>query len=224
MIRFDMSEYMEKHSISGLIGSPAGYVGYEDGGRLIEAVKRKPYSVLLFDEIEKAHPDIPDLLLQALDDGHITSADGVRVSLKNCIIIMTTNVGARTSEEKSRQFGFISGEKDTTSQIVKSELMKAFRPEFINRVDEIAVFRRLSEPDTEKICRKMTDELKERAAAAGISLEITEAAVKKLAKAGHSDKFGARGMYRTIVNKIENPLSDMILSGATEAVFDEDDV
>ena len=222
LIRFDMSEYMEKHSVSGLIGSPAGYVGYEDGGRLIEAVRRHPYSILLFDEIEKAHPDIPDLLLQALDDGHLTSADGVKVSLKNCIIIMTTNVGAGTAAEKSRSLGFISGEK--SEDIVQSELMKTFRPEFINRVDGIAVFSRLTEHDIEKICADMTEGLIRRAAEAGVKLEITEAAVRKLAKAGYSEKFGARGLYRTIVSRVEEPLADMILSGAKEAVFDENDV
>ena len=224
LIRFDMSEYMEKHSVSGLIGSPAGYVGYEDGGRLIEAVKRHPYSVLLFDEIEKAHPDIPDLLLQALDDGHLTSADGTRVSLKNCIIIMTTNVGARTSEEKNRSFGFISPEKDCTHEIVKAELMKAFRPEFINRVDGIAVFSRLSEQDTRSICAGMISELAGRAAERGVTLTVTDSAVGKLAKEGHSERFGARYLYRHIAEKIEEPLADMILAGVKSAVFDEGDV
>ncbi|MBR5088468.1 MAG: ATP-dependent Clp protease ATP-binding subunit, partial [Ruminiclostridium sp.] len=224
LIRFDMSEYMEKHSVSGLIGSPAGYVGYEDGGRLIEAVKRHPYSVLLFDEIEKAHPDIPDLLLQALDDGHLTSADGVRVSLRNCVIIMTTNVGAEAYSDKNAALGFINPEKCRTDDAVRDELMKAFRPEFINRVDCIAVFGRLSEHDTEVICGQMVNELKQRAAEAGVTLEVTEAAIKKLAALGHSDKFGARELYRTIVARVENPLADMILAGAKEAVFGGDDV
>ena len=220
LIRFDMSEYMEKHSVSGLIGSPAGYVGYEDGGRLIEAVRRHPYSVLLFDEIEKAHPDIPDLLLQALDDGHLTSADGVKVSLKNCIIIMTTNVGARTAEEKTRSFGFISPEKDRTADIVKDELYKAFRPEFINRVDAVAVFSRLTERDTLRICKNMIAQLISRAAEAGIALTVTDAAAAKLAKLGHSDKFGARFLARTITEKLEDPLADKILAGEKYAVFD----
>ena len=224
LIRFDMSEYMEKNSVSGLIGSPAGYVGYEDGGRLTEAVKRHPYSVLLFDEIEKAHPDIPDLLLQALDDGHITSADGVKVSLKNCVIIMTTNVGARASAENAKSLGFISGEKDKTEDIVKSELMKAFRPEFINRVDSIAVFSRLREQDIRTICANMVTELKERAAEAGVALTVTEEAVNKLAKEGYSDTLGARELQRTIAVKLEEPLADMILAGAKEAVFGEADV
>ena len=224
LIRFDMSEYMEKHSVSGLIGSPSGYVGYEDGGRLVEAVKRRPYSVLLFDEIEKAHPDVLDLLLQVLDDGHLTAADGTRVSLKNCIIIMTTNVGARASEEKKPTVGFISGENEKYDDIIKAELMKAFRPEFVNRVDEIAVFSRLSEEAAVLICRKMISELSERAAEAGISLTVTDAAVKKLAKLGYNEKFGAREMYRTVVKHIEDPLVEKLLSGEKSAVFDENDI
>ena len=224
LTRFDMSEYMEKHSISGLIGSPSGYVGYEDGGRLIEAVKRRPYSVLLFDEIEKAHPDVLDLLLQVLDDGHLTAADGTRVSLKNCIIIMTTNVGARASEEKKPAVGFISGESEKYDDIIKSELMKTFRPEFVNRVDEIAVFSRLSEEAAVLICRKMIAELTERAVEAGISLSVTDAAVRKLSKLGYSEKFGAREMYRTIVKHIEDPLAEKILAGEKTVVFDESDI
>lgn len=224
LTRFDMSEYMEKHSVSGLIGSPSGYVGYEDGGRLIEAVKRRPYSVLLFDEIEKAHPDVLDLLLQVLDEGHLTAADGTRVSLKNCIIIMTTNVGARASGEKKPAVGFISGENENYDDIIKAELMKTFRPEFINRVDEIAVFSRLSEEAAVIICRKMISELSERAAGAGISLTVTDTAVRKLAKLGYSEKFGAREMYRTIVKHIEDPLAEKLFSGEKQAVFDEADI
>ena len=224
LIRFDMSEYMEKHSISGLIGAPAGYVGYEDGGRLIQAVKRRPYSVLLFDEIEKAHPDIPDLLLQALDEGHLTSADGVKVSLKHCIIIMTTNIGSSAYSDKNRPLGFISGENDGLEDAVRGELRKAFRPEFINRADGIAVFRRLGERDLELICRGMTQELAERAKAAGVGLTVTDEAVAKLARSGSSELYGARELYRTIVRRIEEPLADMILSGAKSAVFGENDV
>ena len=224
LTRFDMSEYMEKHSISGLIGSPAGYVGYEDGGRLIKALKRRPYSVILFDEIEKAHPDIPDLLLQALDDGHITSADGVKVSLRNCVVIMTTNVGARASEEKSRPFGFGSAEENKAESIVREELLKAFRPEFIARVDEVVVFSKLDENAVGTICRNMTDELTRRAEEAGVKLTVTEAAVRRIAAAGYDDRYGARGLYRKIAAAIEAPLADMILEGKREAVFDEDDL
>lgn len=224
LIRFDMSEYMEKYSVSGLIGSPAGYVGYEDGGRLTEAVKRRPYSVLLFDEIEKAHPDVLDLMLQILDEGHLTSADGTRVSLKNCIIIMTTNVGARASAENKPALGFISGESEKYDDIIKAELAKTFRPEFINRVDEIAVFSRLSEESAAVICRKMTDALTERAAGSGITLTVTDGAVKKLARLGYSEKYGAREMQRTVVKHLEDPLAEKVLAGEKNVVFDADDI
>ena len=224
LIRFDMSEYMEKHSVSGLIGATAGYVGYEDGGRLIEAVKKKPYSVILFDEIEKAHPDVLNILLQLLDDGHITSADGRKVSAKNCIIIMTTNVGARHITEKSGSLGFISGEKgEMIEETVKKELKNTFRPEFLNRADEIVVFGKLSERDIEKVCRNMLAELTERVSERGYTLEVTEEAVKRLAEKGYSEKFGARNLYRTIVSLVENPVAEEILRGgeSRKIIFDE---
>ena len=224
LIRFDMSEYMEKHSVSGLIGAPAGYVGYEDGGRLIEAVKNKPYSVILFDEIEKAHPDVLNILLQLLDDGHITSADGRKVSAKNCIIIMTTNVGARHITEKSGSLGFISGEKgEIIEETVKKELKNTFRPEFLNRADEIVVFGKLSKEDIERVCRNMITELTERVSETGYTLEVTEEAVKKLAEKGYSEKFGARNLYRTIVSLVENPIAEEILKEGEKRkiIFDE---
>ncbi len=226
MIRFDMSEYMEKHSVSGLIGAPAGYVGYEDGGRLIGAVKRHPYSVLLFDEIEKAHPDVLDLLLQVLDEGHITSADGVRVSVKNCIVIMTTNIGARQMTERSAPVGFARESGALMSDTVMAELRKALRPEFINRVDETAVFSPLGEAETGKICRIMLDDLINRVSERGIELEVTDSAVKKLARLGHSDKYGARSMYRTIVKHVEDKLAELILSDPSLKCvrFDEEDI
>ncbi len=226
LIRFDMSEYMEKHSVSGLIGAPAGYVGYEDGGRLIEAVKRRPYRVLLFDEIEKAHPDVLNILLQALDEGHITSADGVRVSLKSCVIIMTTNVGAKHITGGNAPLGFGAETKDTVSEAVNSELTAAFSPEFLNRIDEIAVFSRLSRENICTIARNMLSELIERAAAAGVELTVTEAALRKLAELGYSEKYGARSLNRTIINKVETPLADALLRDpALKAMtFDESDV
>lgn len=226
LIRFDMSEYMEKHSVSGLIGAPAGYVGYEDGGRLIESVKRHPYSVLLFDEIEKAHPDVLNILLQGLDEGHITSADGVKVSLKSCMIIMTTNAGAELVSGKVATLGFAAGSSGSAEDAVLAELGKAFRPEFLNRIDGIAVFSRLTPADIVQIARKMLAELTERAAAAGVGLTVTDAAVKKLAELGYSEKYGARGLYRTIVKKIEDPLADALLKdqGLREMTFDETDV
>ncbi len=211
LIRFDMSEFMEKHSVSGLIGAPAGYVGYNDGGRLIKAVKRHPYRVLLFDEIEKAHPDVLDILLQILDEGFVTSADGERVSLRHCIIVMTTNVGARHITEKKQSLGFAPAQTDETAQIVRSELMKAFRPEFLNRVDDIVIFRKLSSDDMERICRSMLDELAERAMQKGVKLTFSDEQVAELAKEGYSEQFGARDLYRTVIRRVEEPLADAIL-------------
>ncbi len=217
LIRFDMAEYMEKHSVSGLIGAPAGYVGYEDGGRLIEAVKKKPYSVVLFDEIEKAHPDVLNLLLQILDYGHVTSADGRKVSMKNCIVIMTTNEGSAAL--KSQRLGF--GDREAATD--EKPLERAFRPEFLNRIDEIVIFRPLSEADIGVICGKMLDELKSRVSDAGYELEITEKAKEKLAVLGYSGKYGARNLYRTIVRLVENPVSEEILTGCGKRiVFSED--
>ncbi len=225
LIRFDMSEYMEKHSVSGLIGAPAGYVGYEDGGRLIEAVRKKPYSVVLFDEIEKAHPDVLNLLLQVLDEGKITSADGRTVSLKNCVIIMTTNVGARHIVSGNAPLGFSGGDGEKSAEeSVLRELRETFRPEFLNRIDETVVFRRLSHENVVEICRNMIAELCGRAAEAGYRLTVSDEAVEKLAELGYSDKYGARSLYRTIVKRLEDPVSEEILSGTAEKeiLFDKE--
>ena len=226
MVRFDMSEYMEKHSVSGLIGAPAGYVGYEDGGRLVEAVRRRPYCVVLFDEIEKAHPDVLNLLLQVLDDGTLTAADGRKVSLKNCIIIMTTNIGARCMLSGGAPLGFIGGENNVGEVNVRKELSDNFRPEFLNRIDEIVVFRPLDRSEIERICRGMLDELKRRVREAGYELTVTEEAVRKLAELGYSEKYGARNLYRTIIRKVENPVSEKILGDPTqhEIIFGETEI
>ncbi len=222
LIRFDMSEYMEKHSVSGLIGAPAGYVGYEDGGRLIEAVKKKPYSVVLFDEIEKAHPDVLNLLLQALDDGHITSADGRRVSMKNCVIIMTTNEGAEAL--KGQKLGF--GESGDDYNKKENALERVFRPEFLNRIDEIVAFRSLSKENIGVICEKMLCDLKKRVSDAGYSLEISDSAAERIAEKGYNPKYGARNLYRSIVRLVENPVSERILRNPREKriVFDEQQI
>lgn len=219
LIRFDMSEYMEKHSVSSLIGAPAGYVGYEDGGRLIEAVRKKPYSVVLFDEIEKAHPDILNLLLQVLDEGHITSADGRRVNMQNTIIIMTTNAGAEAL--KSRTLGF--GEETGIAPKQEKELERIFRPEFLNRIDEIVHFEPLTKENILSICRNMLNDLKERVTERGYELEISDRAAEILAEEGYSEKYGARNLGRSIVRLVENPLSEEILGGAEKRiVFDEE--
>ncbi len=218
VIRFDMSEYMEKHTVSRLVGSPPGYVGYDEGGQLTEAVRRKPYSVVLFDEIEKAHPDIFNILLQILDDGVLTDSQGRKVNFKNTVIIMTSNVGARAiSEQKSLGFG----DKDTAAKddkAIKDEVMTAlkaqFRPEFLNRIDDIIVFKQLEKDDITEIARRLLKVLSDRIFDnMEITLSFTEKAVEKLADAGFDKVYGARPLRRAIQNAIEDSLSEEILSG-----------
>ncbi len=218
VIRFDMSEYMEKHTVSRLVGSPPGYVGYDEGGQLTEAVRRKPYSVVLFDEIEKAHPDIFNILLQILDDGVLTDSQGRKVNFKNTVIIMTSNVGARAiSEQKSLGFG----DKDAAAKddkTIKDEVMTAlkaqFRPEFLNRIDDIIVFKQLEKDDITEIARRLLKVLSDRIFDnMEITLSFTEKAVEKLADAGFDKVYGARPLRRAIQNAIEDSLSEEILSG-----------
>lgn len=218
VIRFDMSEYMEKHTVSRLVGSPPGYVGYDEGGQLTEAVRRKPYSVVLFDEIEKAHPDIFNILLQILDDGVLTDSQGRKVNFKNTVIIMTSNVGARAiSEQKSLGFG----DKDAAAKddkAIKDEVMTAlkaqFRPEFLNRIDDIIVFKQLEKDDITEIARRLLKVLSDRIFDnMEITLSFTEKAVEKLADAGFDKVYGARPLRRAIQNAIEDSLSEEILSG-----------
>ena len=218
VIRFDMSEYMEKHTVSRLVGSPPGYVGYDEGGQLTEAVRRKPYSVVLFDEIEKAHPDIFNILLQILDDGVLTDAQGRKVNFKNTVIIMTSNVGARAiSEQKS--FGFGDKEQNTNDdKTIKDNVMSAlkaqFRPEFLNRIDDIIVFKQLEKADIAEIANRLLKVLADRVFDnMEISLSFTEGAVEKLADAGFDKVYGARPLRRAIQNAIEDALSEDILSG-----------
>lgn len=219
LIRFDMSEFMEKHSVSALIGAPAGYAGYEDGGRLVEAVRKKPYSVVLFDEIEKAHPDVLNLLLQILDDGIVTASDGRKAVLKNCIIIMTTNAGSQQGKSAGIGFGASANEQN------EKELSAVFRPEFLNRVDEIVYFNSLTKDDISKICSNMLNDLKKRVKEAGYILEITPEAQEIITCKGYSGKYGARNLRRTIIRLIENPVSEEILGGADEViVFDKERV
>lgn len=217
MIRFDMSEFMEKHNASRLVGSPPGYVGYDEGGQLTEKVRRKPYSVILFDEIEKAHPDVFNMLLQILDDGILTDSQGRRVDFKNTVIIMTSNLGAQIIAGETRAIGFgenDDGESDRkTEQAVMRELKKAFRPEFINRVDEIIVFNRLRKEETEQIAEKLLGELSQRLSQQNIELEFTPETAQAIAKAGFDPVYGARPLKREIRKKIEDPLSEMILDG-----------
>lgn len=218
LIRIDMSEYMEKHTVSKMIGSPPGYVGFDDGGQLSEKVRRNPYSVVLFDEIEKAHPDVFNILLQVLDDGHITDSTGRKVSFKNCVIIMTSNAGAnRIVDPKKLGFAAVEDEKmdyDKMKSGVMDEIKLIFKPEFINRIDEIVVFRMLNENDMMKIATILTGSLVKRAKEyMGIDLTITDAAKKLLVKKGSDKKFGARPLKRAIQTELEDILSEEILKG-----------
>ena len=217
MIRVDMSEYMEKHSVSKLIGSPPGYVGYEEGGQLTEKIRRHPYSVVLFDEIEKAHPDVFNILLQILDDGILTDAQGRRVDFKNCIIIMTSNVGASSILEPKR-LGFSAdnskaADEEKMKQNVMGALKETFRPEFLNRVDDIIVFNKLGDDDIKKIASLMLDEVKARISQRGITVSFSDEVTSLLAKEGFDPVYGARPLRRAIVRRVEDGLSEEILSG-----------
>ena len=218
MIRLDMSEYMEKHTVSRLVGSPPVYVGFEEGGQLTEKVRRNPYSVVLFDEIEKAHPDVFNMLLQILEDGILTDSQGRKVDFKNTVIIMTSNVGARKLTEKKVSFGFgeSSGEVDNVKEQALGELKATFRPEFLNRVDDIIVFSKLTKPEIEEIADKMLLNLKSRLKNLNITLLWDETVKSALADKGFDDVYGARPLRREIQSKIEDPLSEKILEGTVK--------
>lgn len=220
MLRLDMSEYMEKHTVSKLIGSPPGYVGFEEGGQLTEKVRRKPYSVVLFDEIEKAHPDVFNMLLQIFEDGRLTDSQGRTVDFKNTIIIMTSNVGARLITEKQSSLGFNSenenaeeSEKKDIKELVTGELRKVFRPEFLNRVDDIIVFNKLNKDEIKQIAVKMLKTLENRLDKMNIKISFTDNAVSKIADKGFDENYGARPLRRAIQNEIEDPLSEQMLEG-----------
>jgi ATP-dependent Clp protease ATP-binding subunit ClpB len=215
MVRIDMSEYQERHSVSRLIGAPPGYVGYDEGGQLTEAVRRKPYSVVLLDEIEKAHPDVFNILLQVLDDGRLTDNKGRVANFKNTIIIMTTNIGSHIIQENfekitdSNYFDVLESTKEEVLVLLK----KSVRPEFINRIDEIIMFRPLSREDIRKIVSIQFNFVRERLADSGIKLDISDKAMERLAKLGYDPQFGARPLKRVIQREILNELSKQILSG-----------
>ncbi len=215
MIRLDMSEFMEKHTVSKLIGSPPGYVGYDEGGQLTEKVRRKPYSLILFDEIEKANEDVFNILLQILDDGHLTDSQGRKVNFKNTVIVMTSNVGARLITEKRRSLGFDhgAGEAEDVSEMVMGELRRAFKPEFLNRIDETIVFRRLTQENIRAIARNLCDVSAQRVEAMGIGLEVSEEAVALLADKGFDPVYGARPLRRCIQSMLEDRIAEMLLSG-----------
>ena len=217
MLRLDMSEYMEKHTVSKLIGSPPGYVGFDEGGQLTEKVRRKPYSVVLFDEIEKAHPDVFNMLLQILEDGRLTDSQGRTVDFKNTVIIMTSNVGARLITDKQKSLGFAQENKEAKQEDIRSlvmgELKKVFRPEFLNRVDDIIVFNKLTQDEIKQIAGKMLETLAKRLEAMNITITFTDAAVTAIADKGFDDSYGARPLRRAIQSEIEDALSEKMLDG-----------
>jgi ATP-dependent Clp protease ATP-binding subunit ClpB len=208
MIRIDMSEYMEKHSVARLIGAPPGYVGYEEGGHLTERVRRKPYSVILMDEVEKAHPDVFNVLLQVLDDGRLTDGHGRTVDFRNTVVIMTSNLGSQMIQEMAGEENY-----DRMKSSVMEIVGQHFRPEFVNRIDDIVVFHPLDREQLRNIARIQLRYLRERLQSRDMDLELSDAAVDKLAAVGFDPVYGARPLKRAIQTMIENPLAQEILSG-----------
>ena len=212
LVRLDMSEYMEKHTVARLIGAPPGYIGYDEGGQLTEAVRRRPYSVVLFDEIEKAHPDVFNVLLQLLDDGRLTDSQGRTVDFRNTVVIMTSNIGSPQILEASRA----GADYDTLKATVFNELQHHFRPEFLNRVDDTIVFHALAEDQVEAIAKIQLAYLRGRLVDRRIKLELSSAALQHLARVGYDPVFGARPLKRAIQQLIETPLSKQIISGEVQ--------
>ena len=227
MVRIDMSEYMERHTVSRLIGSPPGYVGHEEGGQLTEKVRRKPYSVILFDEIEKAHEDVWNVLLQILDDGRITDSQGRTVDFKNAVIVMTSNIGAKRLTAAGGRLGFSAGTEDVSKdaerqfrearEAVLGELRQTFRPEFLNRIDDIIVFRALTEEDIREVARRMLGAVSARMEAMGVRLDASEEAVAELARKGFDPKYGARPLRRAIQSRVEDAVAEKLLDGTLKA-------
>ncbi|MBD1922633.1 ATP-dependent Clp protease ATP-binding subunit [Microcoleus sp. FACHB-831] len=233
MIRLDMSEFMERHTVSKLIGSPPGYVGYDEGGQLTEAVRRKPYTVVLFDEIEKAHPDVFNMMLQLLDDGRLTDAQGRTVDFKNTLLIMTSNIGSRVIEKGAAGLGFEFSDNLAESQynrvrtMVNEDLKQFFRPEFLNRLDDIIVFRQLNKDEVKQISDIMVREIANRLTEQGIKLEVTERFKDRVVEEGYSPAYGARSLRRAIMRLLEDSLAEAMLSGQVKdgdtAIVDVDD-
>nr|YP_009314194.1 Clp protease ATP binding subunit [Izziella formosana]SCW22448.1 Clp protease ATP binding subunit [Izziella formosana] len=223
MVRLDMSEYMERHTVSKLIGSPPGYVGYSEGGYLTEAVRKRPYTVILFDEIEKAHPDIFNLLLQILEDGRLTDAKGRTIDFKNTLLIMTSNIGSKVIEKGGGSLGFELGESQVESQynrirtLVNEELKQYFRPEFLNRLDEIIVFRQLTKDEVREIADMMLQEVFERIKQQEIQLDVTERFKNRLVDEGYNPSYGARPLRRAVMRLLEDSLAEEVLSGKIKA-------
>ena len=216
LIQIDMSEYMEKHNVSRLIGAPPGYVGFEEGGQLTEKIRRRPYSVVLLDEIEKAHPDVFNMLLQVMEEGRLTDSFGRHVDFRNAIVIMTTNAGAEAIKNES-SFGFQRPDDDASYDNMKERVMerieKVFRPEFLNRVDDVIVFRHLTIDDLKDVIDIELSKVRERLEDRGLKLQLTDAAKSFLIKKGSNTDFGARPLRRAIENHVEDPLSENLLQG-----------
>ncbi len=223
IVRFDMSEYMEKHTASRLVGSPPGYVGYDEGGQLTEAVRRKPYSVVLFDEIEKAHPDVFNILLQILEDGRVTDSQGKTVDFKNTVIIMTSNVGARLITEKQKSLGFTESSQteasdfEKTKDLVMNELKSLFKPEFLNRVDDIIVFHKLTRENTHQIAEKMLLSVQKKLREMEIDMDFGQDVIEAVAEKGYDPIYGARPLRRVIQSDLEDTISEQMLEGKLSA-------
>jgi len=218
LIRVDMSEYMEKHSVSKLIGAPPGYVGYEEGGQLTEKIRRKPFSVILLDEVEKAHPDVFNILLQVFDDGHLSDGLGRKVDFKNCLIIMTSNVGARKLQEFGTGVGFGTQSKldsadDAAEGVIQDSLKKAFSPEFLNRLDDIIIFKSLDKDDIKRIVDIPLNEVIGRVKEMGYNLKIDDTLKEYLIEKGYDEKYGARPLNRAIQRYVEDPIAERVLDG-----------
>jgi ATP-dependent Clp protease ATP-binding subunit ClpB len=216
LIRIDMSEYMEKHAVAKLIGAPPGYVGYDEGGQLTEKVRRKPYSVVLFDEIEKAHPDVFNILLQMLDDGRLTDSKGRTVSFKNTVVIMTSNVGSSLIQEEFEKHGASAETMEKLEKLLSKELGNYFRPEFLNRIDDIIVFHPLGKEHLIQIANMLLNQVKQRLAENQILIEFDESVVEEVVEAGYDPKFGARPMKRAIRAIVENKIAEFVIKGEIE--------
>ena len=218
MIRVDMSEYMEKHAVSKLVGAPPGYVGYEEGGQLTEKIRRKPYSVVLLDEVEKAHPDVFNILLQVLDEGHLTDGLGRKVDFRNTLIIMTSNVGARKLQDFGTGVGFgtkakIDNLEDIRNNVIEESVKKAFSPEFLNRLDDIIIFKSLDKEDIKKIIDIPLNDLRERMLEMGYKIKVSTKLRNYLVEAGYDEKYGARPLNRAIQRYVEDPIAERMLDG-----------
>ena len=222
LIRIDMSEYMEKFSVSRLVGAPPGYIGYEEGGQLTEKVRRRPYSVVLLDEIEKAHPDVYNILLQVLDEGQLTDSLGRRVDFRNTIVIMTSNIGTRQLKDFGQGVGFTTKTKQETSNeytrsVIQNALKKAFSPEFLNRIDDVVIFNTLSREDIHKIIDIELKGLYARIIAMGFNLRLSDAAKDHIAEKGYDIQFGARPLKRAIQKYLEDPMAEVIIRSNMKA-------